>query len=205
LSKADHENWRNGRVDCLERVCKINLKKLSTISREIRAYAKHQNLKALWTDYRKWGKGVNIRLRFSKSGDEQIERFYATHHVGQAKIDEANPAIAVVRFRIENLRLYKSYVQYGLNFFKKYRIIDRIRIVPCNNSIKHSRIKKMKIINIFVIISLVIFYALFIGRTDPCPSSKSLMSITTTDDILNAVIGGAREGTQRHVKRGQGR
>jgi hypothetical protein len=27
------------------------------------------------------------------------------------------------------------------------------------------------------------------------PSSKSLLSITTTDDILNAVIGGAREGT----------
>jgi hypothetical protein len=31
LSKADYENWRNGRVDYLERLCKVNLKKLSTI------------------------------------------------------------------------------------------------------------------------------------------------------------------------------
>jgi hypothetical protein len=89
LSKADYENWRNGRVDCLERVCKVNLKKLSTINREIRAYAQKHNLKASWTDYRKWGKGENIRLRFSKSGDEGIERLYATHYVSQAKADAA--------------------------------------------------------------------------------------------------------------------
>jgi hypothetical protein len=89
LSKADYENWRFGRVDYLERVCKVNLKKLSTISREMRAYAKQHNLKASWTDYRKWGKGdsnnfraspQNVRLRFSKSGDEQIERQYGTHY-----------------------------------------------------------------------------------------------------------------------------
>jgi hypothetical protein len=89
LSKADYENWRNGRVDYLERVCKVNLKKLSAINREIRAYAKHQNLKASWTDYRKWGKGENIRLHFSKSGDERIERLYATHYVSQAKVEAA--------------------------------------------------------------------------------------------------------------------
>jgi hypothetical protein len=88
LSKADYENWRFGRVDYLERVCKVNLKKLSTINHEIRVYAKKQNLKASWTDYRKWGKGENIRLRFSKSGNEQIERLYATHYVSQKKVDE---------------------------------------------------------------------------------------------------------------------
>ena len=73
----------------MERVCKVNLKKLSTISREMRAYAKQHELKASWTDYRKWGKGMSIRLRFSKSGDERIERLYATHYIGQAKIAEA--------------------------------------------------------------------------------------------------------------------
>jgi hypothetical protein len=88
LSKTDYENWRNGRVDYLERVCKVNLKKLSTINREIQAYATKQNLKSSWTDYRKWGKGENIRLRFSKSGNEQIERLYATHYVSHKKIDE---------------------------------------------------------------------------------------------------------------------
>ena len=29
LSKQDYENWRYGRVDYLERVCKVNLSKLS--------------------------------------------------------------------------------------------------------------------------------------------------------------------------------
>jgi hypothetical protein len=89
LSKADYENWRFGRVHYLERVCKINLHKLSSINHEIRAYAKKHNLKPSWTDYRKWGKGENTRLRFSKSGDDQIERFYATHYVGQKKIEES--------------------------------------------------------------------------------------------------------------------
>jgi hypothetical protein len=89
LSKADYENWRFGRVAYLERVCNVNLRKLSVINREIRVYAGQHSLKPSWTDYRKWGKGENIRLRFSKSGEEQIERLYATHYVGQRKIDEA--------------------------------------------------------------------------------------------------------------------
>ena len=43
----------------------------------------------LWSDYRKWGKGNNVRLRFSKSGAESVERAYATHYVSQLKIEEA--------------------------------------------------------------------------------------------------------------------
>ena len=89
LSKDDYERWRFGRVDYLERVCKTNLRKLSLVNREIRAYAKKHDLKPSWTDYRKWGKGENTRLRFSKSGDEQIERLYATHYVSQRTVDEA--------------------------------------------------------------------------------------------------------------------
>ncbi len=89
LSKADYENWRFGRVDYLERVCKVNLRKLSVINREIRAYATRNSLKPSWTDYRKWGKGENIRLRFSKSGDSNIERMYATHYVSQHKVIES--------------------------------------------------------------------------------------------------------------------
>lgn len=85
LSKADYENWRNDRVDYLERVCKVNLRKLSFINHEIRVYANKHNLKPSWTDYRKWGKGDNRRLRFSKSGDEQIERLYATHYASKDK------------------------------------------------------------------------------------------------------------------------
>ena len=89
LSKEDYENWRFGRVSYLERVCKINLGKLSTINHEIRVFARKNDLKASWSDYRKWGKGKAIPLRFSKSGSENIERLYATHYVSQAKAKEA--------------------------------------------------------------------------------------------------------------------
>jgi hypothetical protein len=90
LSKADYENWRGGRVDYLERVCKINLKKLSKINHEIRVFARQYNLKGSWTDYRTWGKGKHIRLRFSKSGREGIEHLYATHYVRQTKVATKN-------------------------------------------------------------------------------------------------------------------
>lgn len=89
LTKENYENWRFGRVPYLEKVCQINLGKLSAVSHEIRDYARKNNLKSSWTDYRKWGKGNNIRLQFSKSGDEQIERFYSIHYVSQQKVTEA--------------------------------------------------------------------------------------------------------------------
>jgi hypothetical protein len=86
LSKEDCEKWRFGKVDYLERVCKINLSKLSTINHEIRVFARKNDLKPSWTYYKRWGcKGKKIKLRFSKSGDEQIEKLYATHYVSQRK------------------------------------------------------------------------------------------------------------------------
>lgn len=84
LAQRDYEDWRNGRVDYLERVCKVNLHKLIFIMKQIRAYAKKNNLKASWTFYKQWGhKGRKpaTKLRFSKSGDEGIERQYAIHYV----------------------------------------------------------------------------------------------------------------------------
>lgn len=89
LSKENYENWRFGRIPYLERVCTMNLSKLATVSHEIRVYARKNNLKASWSDYRKWGKGNAIRLRFSKSGDEKVEWAYATHYVSQNKVKEA--------------------------------------------------------------------------------------------------------------------
>ena len=84
LSKDDYENWRFGRVQYLEKVCKVNLSKLSTIMKEIRTATSDHSLTASWTDYRKWGKGVRIRLCFSKSVIEPIERAYATHYISHA-------------------------------------------------------------------------------------------------------------------------
>ena len=89
LSKQDYENWWYGRVDYLERVCKANLSKLSLVMREMRSYAAKAGLKPSFCYYKRWGtKKKNgqgrkpvIPLRFSKSGDPEIERRYATHFV----------------------------------------------------------------------------------------------------------------------------
>ena len=76
LSKEDYENWRQGRIDYLERVCKLNLSKLSTLNHEIRSFAVKHDLKTSIYDYKREGH----QLRFSKSGDYKIEKYYASHY-----------------------------------------------------------------------------------------------------------------------------
>lgn len=93
LQKAKYEDWRFGRIDYLERVCGVNLHKLSSIMAEIRRYASRFDLKPSFCFYKQWGtkkKGGKpaLPLRFSKSGDESIERAYATHYVDKRKVAE---------------------------------------------------------------------------------------------------------------------
>ena len=91
LSAEDYESWRFGSVDYLERVCRVNLHKLTFIMKEIRAYARKNNLKASWTFYKQWGrkgKKPSVKLRFSKSGDENIEKMYATQYISPKLISE---------------------------------------------------------------------------------------------------------------------
>ena len=101
LSKTDYEAWRRGGVPFLEKVCKVNLRKLSTINREMRAFAKKNNLKSSWTYYKQWSNGkpkvkkggqgkpaTPPKLRFSKSGDENIEKQYATHFISHTTLGE---------------------------------------------------------------------------------------------------------------------
>jgi hypothetical protein len=58
--------------------------------REMRGYAAKNALKPSWTCYHQWGKNKERRLRFSKSGDENIERQYATHFVDPKRVAEIN-------------------------------------------------------------------------------------------------------------------
>ncbi len=96
LSKVNYELWRNGQVPYLEKVCKINLKKLSTILHEMRVYAKKGNLKSSFCVYKRWavkkkdgqGRKPVIKLRFSKNGSDDIEKWYATHFVDMKKIEK---------------------------------------------------------------------------------------------------------------------
>ena len=36
----------------------------------------------------KCGKGVKTKLKFSKTGDENIEKFYSTHYIDENRIAE---------------------------------------------------------------------------------------------------------------------
>ena len=88
LTKKDYEDWRFGRVDYLEKVCKINLSKLTLINKLIKKYSTELDLKNSWTGNNKYGKGVKHRLRFSKSGEKNIEDRYATHYIDNKRINE---------------------------------------------------------------------------------------------------------------------
>ncbi len=89
LTKKKYEDWRFGRVSYLESVCTVNLRKLSFIMHQMRAYAKKAELKPSFCYYKQWGvKKKNgqghkpvVPLRFSKSGSPEIEKSYATHFV----------------------------------------------------------------------------------------------------------------------------
>jgi hypothetical protein len=88
LAKKDYEDWRFGRVDYLEKVCNINLGKLTLINKLIRKYSSELDLKSSWTGYNQFGKGIKRQLRFSKSGDKTIEDSYATHYIDKNRMIE---------------------------------------------------------------------------------------------------------------------
>ena len=96
LSKKSYEDWRYGRIDYLERVCTMNLHKLSSVLHQMKVYAGKAGLKPSFCYYKRWGvKKKNgqghkpvIPLRFSKSGNEYIERTYATHFVNSYRIQQ---------------------------------------------------------------------------------------------------------------------
>lgn len=90
LTKKDYDDWRFGRVDYLETVCKINLSKLTLINKLIMTYSAELDLKSSWTGYNQYGKGVHRRLRFSKSVNKTIEDRYATHYIDKKRMIELN-------------------------------------------------------------------------------------------------------------------
>ena len=112
LPKQKYEDWRFGKVRYLEAACTCNLKKLSFIMKQIRSYAKKSNLKPSFCYYKRWGvkkkhghKTV-IPLRFSKSGNPEIEKAYATHYVDlgraeQLKKEKTEKAAAIQAGRLD--------------------------------------------------------------------------------------------------------
>ena len=88
LTKKDYEDWRFGRTGYLEKVCKVNLRKLTLINKLISKYSTEMDLKNSWTGYNQFGKGPKRQLRFSKSGNKTIENRYATHYIDKNSLIE---------------------------------------------------------------------------------------------------------------------
>ena len=93
LQKKKYEEWRFGRISFLEAVCSVNLRKLSFVMHQMRVYAQKSGMKPSFCYYKRWavkkknGQGHKpvIPLRFSKSGDPNVEKWYATHFVDVKK------------------------------------------------------------------------------------------------------------------------
>ena len=88
LSHKDYEEWRHGHISFFERACKVNLKKLCTISKLIWQYAEQNKLQKSFIEYNQWASKGKRKLKFSKSGNPIIELLYATHYLDTKKIDE---------------------------------------------------------------------------------------------------------------------
>lgn len=74
------DEWRQGRVEYLERVTQANLHKISSAMRLFRRWAQSRNLEPSETAYVARTRDRRP-LRFSKSGAADIERAYRTHWV----------------------------------------------------------------------------------------------------------------------------
>jgi len=75
------DEWRRGRVPYLERVIRLNLSQINAVCRAVHASARRGNLKPSWTAYVRWGKGPRPPLRFTKSGEPNLERAWATRYI----------------------------------------------------------------------------------------------------------------------------
>ena len=85
LTKDDYEAWRVCRVPYLERAVTVNLSRLNFMLRTLHQNAKKGGLRPSKTVYVSWGKRPKTPLRFSKSGDPNIEEAYSTHFLKPAK------------------------------------------------------------------------------------------------------------------------
>jgi hypothetical protein len=81
LTQADDERWRRGQIPVLERVIQINLTRITFIMQALRRHSLQGHLRPSLTVYTSWESRARRRLRFSVSGQAQIEAAYATHYL----------------------------------------------------------------------------------------------------------------------------
>jgi len=80
LAPSEVDRWRQGRIPYLEAAAQVNLGKLSTAMKYFRGWARDRGLRPSETAYVARTRDRRS-LRFSKSGDPDVERAYRTHWV----------------------------------------------------------------------------------------------------------------------------
>lgn len=90
LAPSHLDQWRQGRVECLERVVQAGLGKQTTAMRALRAWAGRRGLRPSETGYVARTRDRRP-LRFSVSARPEIERAYRTHWVSP-KLSERKQA-----------------------------------------------------------------------------------------------------------------
>jgi hypothetical protein len=81
LSQKNYEAWRKGQVPYLERVFEGSLSKANRILRIIGFHTHDLNMALRQAPYHQWGNGKNRILRFSKSGDSNLEKAYCRQYI----------------------------------------------------------------------------------------------------------------------------
>ena len=79
LTQADDERWRRGQIPVLERVIQSNLTRITCIMQALRRHSLQGHLRPSLTVSTSWESRARRRLRFSVSGQAQIEAASATH------------------------------------------------------------------------------------------------------------------------------
>jgi hypothetical protein len=95
LSKKDLDAWRFGKIEYLEKVCMVNLSKITSIYKMLKSHALELKLSPSYTGYNRFGNGLPQNLRFSKSGDNRIEENYSTHYIDKEYFKEKIKKVCV--------------------------------------------------------------------------------------------------------------
>ncbi|MNB87800.1 hypothetical protein D3C81_1319080 [compost metagenome] len=142
------EEWRYGRVPCLERVLHGNLSQFSFIMLSVREKARELELRPSHTAYMRWGKGPKRPLRFSKSGDPNIELHYATHFLPNTphpslpqwkkELDEGEARLARRKAELNGMTTAKGF-QGSLKPHSNPNRVGRNDPCPCGSGKKHKK------------------------------------------------------------------
>jgi hypothetical protein len=81
LQPVHVDDWRKGRIPYLEKVIQGNLGKITFCMKCFRAWTKEKGLKPSPTVYLARTSGTKRELRFSVSGNPEIEHSYRTHYI----------------------------------------------------------------------------------------------------------------------------